>query len=452
MRKKMKYKIAVLFRFLAVFAVVFCGITAILPQKTENDNEEFIPVWSDITEENAVYIHTVYKKGLMSVIDGDNFGTQKPFSAGECAYVAVRLYETEQNKEYSYLGYDESKSGNYIEKAEEYGLWNDALPQNGVITRDNISICISALLGGSIPKENEFFDISDTAMQLYNCGITLDERVTTAFSPNKELTRGEAAKLFAMYSDKSLRKVYTLPDYSSLKKTIETQTATYDGDWSFYCEDYRTGAVISVNSHQVYSASLIKLFVAQTVYDKINKGEIKHTDKIDEEIRKMITYSDNEAWKYLARQLGSGNYSRGMAEVTEFAQANGFSDTGQFYQGAHKNFNFTSVDDCGVFLRRVLDSEVVSAEYSQTILNHMKNQQNRTKIPACIPEDIVVANKTGELDYVQGDAAIVYLPERTYILVVIGDNLENGYGQISKITDLSKTVYEFFGDWEEKNK
>ena len=43
----------------------------------------------------------------------------------------------------------------------------------------------------------------------------------------------------------------------------------------------------------------------------------------------------------------------------------------------------------------------------------------------------------------QGDAAIVYAPSGTYILVIIGDSLENAYGQIDKFTDLSKTVYDF---------
>lgn len=439
----MKLKISVLFRFLAVFAVVFCGITAILPQTTENDNEGFVPVWEDLTEDNTAYIRTVYKKGLMTVADGNKFGTQMPFSVEECAYAVVRLYESENDVELSFSEYNANEGESYIEKAEKYGIWDEKLPKGGVMTRDGISLCLSKLLEDSKPQENSFFGVSKTAMQLYNCGITLEERVTSAFSPGKELTRGEAAKLIAMYADESLRHSYTLPDYSALKALAEEKIASYSGDWSMYYEDYKTGAVVSVNSHQVYSASLIKLFVAETVYNKINSGALQRTAKIDDEIRKMITYSDNEAWKYLARQLGGGNYSRGMATVTEIAQANGFSDTGQFYQGSHKNYNFTSVNDCGVFLRRVLDNEVVSPEYSQVILNHMKNQQNRTKIPAGIPEGVVIANKTGELDYVQGDAAIVYLPERTYILVVIGDSLTNGYGQISKITELSKTAYEF---------
>ena len=132
-----------------------------------------------------------------------------------------------------------------------------------------------------------------------------------------------------------------------------------------------------------------------------------------------------------------------MTAVTKIAQASGFSDTGQFYQGKHKNFNFTSVNDCGRYLRGILNGTIVSYEYSEKILSLLKQQQHTQKIPAGVPDGIETANKTGELDYVQGDAAIVYAPDGPYILVIIGDNLDDGYSQINKITDLSKIVYEY---------
>ena len=218
---------------------------------------------------------------------------------------------------------------------------------------------------------------------------------------------------------------------------------TWQGDWSLYFEDVDTGGRISINSHQVYSASLIKMFVAQTAYQKIAEGKLTETAKLNDEIRKMLTYSDNEAWKYVARSIGGGGYSQGMIEMTKLAQASGFSDTGQFYQGEHKNYNFTSVNDCGAYLKGLLDGTIVNAAYSEKILSLLKQQQHRQKIPAGIPDTVKTANKTGELDYIQGDAAIVYAPSGTYILVIIGDDLQDGYGQIDKICELSSMVYAF---------
>ena len=129
--------------------------------------------------------------------------------------------------------------------------------------------------------------------------------------------------------------------------------------------------------------------------------------------------------------------------MPKLAKASGFLDTGTFYQGEHKNYNFTSVNDCCAFLRGVLDGIIVNKECSDKLLALLKQQQHTQKIPAGIPDTVVTANKTGELDYIQGDAAIVFAPSGTYILCIIGDDLNDAYGQIDKFIELSKMVYEY---------
>ena len=131
-----------------------------------------------------------------------------------------------------------------------------------------------------------------------------------------------------------------------------------------------------------------------------------------------------------------------MAYVTETAAETGFKSTGHFKKGKRKNYNFTSVEDCGNYLHMVLDGKIVSADYSAKILDLLKQQQLRHKIPAGVPEDVKTANKTGELEYMQGDAAIVYAPSGTYILVIIGDELSNTGMAQEQIRQLSRTVYE----------
>ena len=290
---------------------------------------------------------------------------------------------------------------------------------------------------------NADYTYKDEIKKMYEYGIMLDTNITDAFSPEIQITRADASRLVMIYLNPERRIKIVLPDYEALKTHLSEKMSGWQGDWSLYYEDCKTGHQISINSHQVYSASLIKLFVAQTAYDSVSKGELLLTSQLEDEIRKMITYSDNEAWKYIARKLGGGTYSRGMALTTEVAQASGFSDTGQFYQRSHKNYNFTSVNDCGAYLRGILNGTIVNKEYSQKILLLLKQQQHLQKIPSGVPESVATANKTGELDYMQGDAAIVYAPNGTYILVIIGDSLDNGYGQISKFTELSKIVYKY---------
>lgn len=219
--------------------------------------------------------------------------------------------------------------------------------------------------------------------------------------------------------------------------------AAQNGDWSLYFMKYDTGTEISINSHQVYSASLIKLFVIETVYQRIAEGRMSDSDSLENLLYSMITVSDNDAWRSVAQRVGGGSYSAGMRIVTDTAQAAGFSDTGTFYKGSHKNFNFTSVNDCGAYLRGVLDKTVVSPEYSEKILSLLKQQQHRQKLPAGVPEGVETANKTGELDYNQGDAMIVFSPGGTYILVLIGDGLTNAYGTVPFFGEVSSLVYSY---------
>lgn len=447
----MKHSVAVFFRFLAILVVIFAGITAAMPQSTTKEKEKYSPSWSDVDTKKDTDIVEIYNRGIITGGRNGEFGVNDSFIASEAAYAVVRIYEDENKTEHSFAYYTADNGDEYIKKAKGYDLWFDAFPsKNESVTKEQFSALLSLLIkddsedGGIVRLMNEEqYTYPAEILKMYNHGIMLESDATKAFSPDTGITRGEAVKLAMMYLDPTKRLEIVVPDYAEMERQLTEKMSGWAGDWSLYLEDCKTGHKISINSHQVYSASLIKLFVAQTAYQKIADGNLKDTQKLQDEIRKMITYSDNEAWKYIARQLGGGSYSKGMARTTDLAQASGFADTGQFYQGSHKNYNFTSVNDCGAYLSGVLEGTIVNPEVSEKMLSLLKQQQHLQKIPSGIPDTVETANKTGELDYMQGDAAIVYAPNGTYILVIIGDSLNNGYGQVSKFTELSQMVYEF---------
>lgn len=445
----MKHNMGLFFRFIAVLVVVFIGITAVMPQSTAPENDEGLPVWRDVTDKNCNHVRTVYKNYLMEVEDGNSFGVEMPLTSWETAYISVALHEALESLDRSFEKYDESMGSEYVKKATEYGIWDDGLgTELRNMSREDLAYAIDYFITEKVDvaeefPQNEKYKNSEALANLYRLGITPVARKGAAYAPWIMATRGDAAMMYAMVIDPALRVKAKETDYTALEKELTDTMSQWKGDWSLYFEDYETGQVVSINSHQVYSASLIKLFVTYALYDGMSKGTISESGSVTENIRRMITYSDNNAWSYLARVLGGGVYSRGMAKMTEVAQANGFADTGTFYKGPHRNFNFTSVNDCGEFLSRLLDGGIVSREYSDKLLELLKAQQVTHKIPSGVPDNIVIANKTGELDYVQGDAAIVYSPAGTYILVIIGDSLTNSYGQVDKFTVLSETVYNY---------
>ncbi len=449
-KKQIRYGAELFFKFLAMMVVIFIGISVIMPQSTTREVDQSLPFWTDLNFDNSRSISTVHKNGLMDAVSEEVFGITEPLTAGELAYMAVALNEMHNGLDRSFKAYDPAMGDAYIKAATDYGIWGEGLPvENRGVTRYELALVTNSFLTEVAEPKLSFSGIGlfknpELVLNMYNLGIMCDTRPNRAYSPYITATRGDGANMFSAMIDSNLRHTPEAQDLSELRAKIEEKLSGYKGDWSVYFEDYTTGESISVNSHQVYSASLIKLFVAESVYRGMAEGNISDSQGINDYIRTMITYSDNDSWSSLARVLGGGVYSKGMARVTSEAQSEGFADTGTFYKGTHKNFNFTSVNDCGVFLSRVLDGTIVSEEYSKRLLTYLENQAHRHKIPSGVPEGVKTANKTGELDYIQGDAAIVYAPSGTYILVIIGDSLTNSYAHIGEFTEISSLVYNYF--------
>ena len=101
--------------------------------------------------------------------------------------------------------------------------------------------------------------------------------------------------------------------------------------------------------------------------------------------------------------------------------------------------NYTSVEDCGAFLRDLYRQELTGAEQ---IIGFMKEQTRTEKIPAGVPAGTVTANKTGELDTVENDAALVWGGQEPYAICVMSQGLTDAAAARTSIQKLSSDVYE----------
>ena len=231
---------------------------------------------------------------------------------------------------------------------------------------------------------------------------------------------------------------------NDLEKIIQEKTAEYGGDWSVWIEDMTTFETLSYNNHPMVSASLIKLFTAGRYYQACYNGEIKKTDKTDQMLDKMIRISDNNAWKSLETYIGHGTFKTGYNSVTKFAQEFGCPDTGRrlVTEGSKEERNMTSAASVGKVLDAIYRGTYVSKECSEKILDLMKQQYWTYKIPKGLPEGIQFANKTGELNSVQNDSAIVYGARKDYILVIMTDKVPGGKA-VDDIIEMSSIIYRF---------
>ncbi|MGF6989746.1 beta-lactamase class A [Lachnospiraceae bacterium PM6-15] len=217
--------------------------------------------------------------------------------------------------------------------------------------------------------------------------------------------------------------------------------------WSVYVKNIETMEEAEINNAQMQAASLIKLYIAGTGYEnwELLKNSESYSGETEELIRKMLTISDNDATNTLIQRIGAGDNRVGFEKINAYCMEHGYEQThiGRIMLAENvTDDNYTSVRDCGLFLERLVSGEGVGAEY---ILECLKNQERRGKIPSGLPAETQVANKTGELEQVENDVAIIWGQTNVYILCIMSSNLQDSASAQAAFTGLSATVYGALG-------
>ena len=223
----------------------------------------------------------------------------------------------------------------------------------------------------------------------------------------------------------------------TLSSAIENAHLVSGGSWSAAYIDLSTGERADVNNCAMQSASLIKLFIMGAVYENYDVYVSDEID-IDALLYSMITVSDNSAANTLVSILGFGDTDAGKEIVTSYCRSHGYSDTSMGRLLLESNINgdnYTSVNDCADFLTAVYNNSI---PHSNEMLDLLSKQTITYKIPEGVP--VRTANKTGELDSVQNDAAIVF-SESPYVLCVMSEEVSSG-AAVTSIVELSSEVYQ----------
>lgn len=233
---------------------------------------------------------------------------------------------------------------------------------------------------------------------------------------------------------------------ASIQEIISNQTVSgsEQGEhWAVYVQDLESGIEKSSGQSKMQAASLIKLYIMGAVYENYEKLiTTEGKEKIDALLHSMITVSDNEAANTLTKLLGNQDANAGREVVNAYCRNQGYEDSfmGRMLLEANaKSDNYTSVKDCGLFLERVYNKEILHAEEMLALL---KQQERTGKIPAGVPSGIETANKTGELSNVENDAAIVFAGEHPYVLCIMSENLKDAAAARKAMVNLSGNIYE----------
>ena len=243
----------------------------------------------------------------------------------------------------------------------------------------------------------------------------------------------------------------------NLLNQVQSLLPTDNGTWSVYVCNLLKDSDGTINDTPMQAASLIKLYIMGAVYENYGTIAQSHnSEEIDSNISAMISVSDNDAANTLVNWLGNGNDAAGMAKVNNFCQEHGFTSTQMnrlLLAGKENGDNYTSVKDCGTFLKQIY--QVVNGTLPSSILANadamyfqLKTQQRKNKIPAQLPEGVGTANKTGELDTVENDAAIIYDTAKGIDLVVCfmsQDLTDTGAAQSTIAVD-ARAIYGYYNE------
>ena len=183
---------------------------------------------------------------------------------------------------------------------------------------------------------------------------------------------------------------------NSLLSQIEPLLPQNNGIWSVYVCNLMKNTEGVIDDQPMQAASLIKLFIMGAVYENYESlVDAYGADTLNSYLNPMITVSDNDAANKLVNMLGNGNDESGMSVVNAFCTSHGYSSTSMgrmLLQSNESGDNYTSVSDCGHFLKEIYQSNAGTAEstlaHTDAMYSLLKMQERRNKIPANLPDGV----------------------------------------------------------------
>lgn len=256
-----------------------------------------------------------------------------------------------------------------------------------------------------------------------------------------------------------------------LKDNIQRYLDTFqnnEGKISVYIKDLSTNYTIKINSEELMpSASVLKIPIMAAVYYLAERGKISLNEvlvykkrhrcggsgviknfaygkkfTVRQLVDLMITVSDNVATHMLIERIGIKNLQRifldlGLKRTTIERY---IMDLKARDKGIE---NYTTAQDIGELLEKIYRKELVSAEASLEMLLILMKQKISDRIPKKLPQEVVVAHKTGLMKNVCHDAGIVYTKNGDFIICVFTENIKPSVAKeiISDIAYMSYCLY-----------
>ena len=266
---------------------------------------------------------------------------------------------------------------------------------------------------------------------------------------------------------------------SSARDALQSRIAKHKGIVGLSVIDLQTGDTLSIRGDEPFpTASVIKLPILVELFHQINRNRIRWSDPITligidqvggsgvlqhfstphqltvgDAATLMVMLSDNTATNLLIDKLGirginarmdslGFKHTRLFAKV--FARARTTIDSAG---SARWGLGVSTPNDMARILAMLHRKQLVSDSASTRMVDLLKLQMVRDRIPRLLPAGTIVAHKTGEVDDAKVDCGLVYARERAYVFCAFTrENADRRWvadnEALNTIAELSRLVYD----------
>jgi beta-lactamase class A len=247
--------------------------------------------------------------------------------------------------------------------------------------------------------------------------------------------RGSAVVLAVALTVMGLPGAPAAASTAELVQQLDQLVSAFPGGAGLWIGDAKTNKPL--DSHDadepIITASLYKLGLLAEAERRVEAGELRYGDIItidaeditedgsfevagteltlDEALEVMITISDNGAALALWHMLGAENVNATLRA----AGVNAF----HVFVNWGVDDNVATPAAIGTLLTLLAKRELISASASDRMVARLSRQQINDRLPAALPEGVVVAHKTGNLPGLTHDAGIIFTPSGPRVVVAM---------------------------------
>jgi len=255
---------------------------------------------------------------------------------------------------------------------------------------------------------------------------------------------------------------------SGLQQVIEKEIKEAEANVSLLVENLDTNEIL-LSYHEddaVVSASVIKVPIMLTALELVQEGKLTINSVI--EMPESTILGDSEVFEYGTSKytleellvwmiINSDNSATNclidlltVERINEFCNRLSLNSTKverrmlDFEAVKLGRNNYTSAVDMKVVFKALNDKTILTPELCDYAISILKRQRHKQLSLRYIKDDVIVAHKTGGLDFLNHDTGIFYLEETKYYFgAFVTDAPSNDYA-MRWIGRISKLVYEYY--------